>query len=58
MVLRAAQTRIVPLKAVAPGIANAPDGAFFPAAIAGIPFINVLNLLYLCLLFVGSRFPA
>nr|DAO28075.1 MAG TPA: hypothetical protein [Caudoviricetes sp.] len=30
--MRAAQPRIAPLKAVVSGVANAPDGAFFPAS--------------------------
>lgn len=48
MVLRAAQPRIAPLKAVVSGVANAPDGAFFPAADAGILLTDVLNFMYLC----------
>lgn len=48
MVLRAVQPRIAPLKAVESGVANAPDGAFFPAADAGILPPDVLNFVYLC----------
>ena len=44
MVLRAAQPRIAPLKAVESGVANAPDGAFFPAAWTSIPQTDVINL--------------
>lgn len=40
--------RIAPLKAVESGVANAPDGAFFPAADAGILPPDVLNFVYLC----------
>ncbi len=44
MVLRAAQPRIAPLKAAVSGVANAPDGAFFPTAWTSIPQTDVINL--------------